>query len=303
MIASDDAGSIPETVGATVDFATRRLVSAGIESARLDARVLVASVLSIPTARVFSHPEALLKENEREMLAAYLGRREAREPVARIVGEKEFWSLPFAVTVDTLVPRPETETVVEAVLGICPDQTQSLRVLDLGTGSGCLLIAILTEYPNAEGIGTDTSEGALATARRNAERNAVADRAFFQLADWCTGLDQYAGTGFDVIVSNPPYIAEPEINGLALEVSRYEPKAALAAGADGLNAYRSIIAGIIELMADGAAVVFEVGDGQAAEVGRTAREHGLETIALKYDLASVERVVVLGRAAPDTSAE
>jgi len=302
MTNPDDAGSIPETVGATVDFATRRLMSAGIETARLDARVLVANALSIPTARVFSHPEALLNDGEKATLADFLGRREAHEPVARIVGEKEFWSLPFAVTADTLVPRPETETVVEAALDVRPDRTQPLRVLDLGTGSGCVLVSLLTEYPNAEGVGTDTNEGALKTARRNAERNGVGNRARFQLADWCSGHEQYAGTGFDVIVSNPPYIAEHEIDGLALEVSRYEPTAALAAGADGLNAYRSILAGIAGLMADGAVAVFEVGEGQAAEVARTARRHGLETIAVKRDLAGIERVVVLGRAVPGVGA-
>jgi len=299
MTARENAGAhtIPETVGDAVDFVTRRLVAAGIETARLDARVLVASALSIPTARVFSHPEARLVEGDKTTLGAFLGRREAREPVARIVGEKEFWSLPFALTDDTLVPRPESETVVEAVLGIHPDRTQPIRVLDLGTGSGCLLVSILAEYPNAAGVGTDISEGALTVARHNADRNGVGGRARFQLADWCTGLDRYADPGFDVVVSNPPYIADQEIVGLAPEVSRYEPRAALAAGTDGLDAYRAILAGIPKLMADGAVAAFEAGDGQAGEIGRLARDHGLKTIARKCDLAGIERVAVLGRVA------
>jgi len=302
MTARAEACTIPGTAGAAVDFVTRRLADVGIETARLDARILVANVLAIDPARVFSHPEAPLDTPEREALSALLGRREAREPVARIVGEKEFWSLPFVVTTDTLVPRPETETVVEAVLDLHPDRTQPLRVLDLGTGSGCLLVAILMEYPNAEGVGTDCSEGALAAARRNADRNDVGDRARFQLTDWCAGLDPYIGAGFDIVVSNPPYIAEAEIDSLAPEVSRYEPRAALAAGTDGLDAYRSILEGVIDLMTAGAAAVFEVGAGQAADVGRMARAHGLETIGVKSDLAGIERVVVLGAAVPDAGA-
>jgi len=302
MTSREGSGAIPGTAGAAVDFVTRRLAALGIETARLDARVLVANILAVDPARVFSHPETPLDTPEREALSALLGRREAREPVARIVGEKEFWSLPFAITADTLVPRPETETVVEAVLDFCPDRTRPLRVLDLGTGSGCLLVALLTEFPNAEGIGTDSSEGALTTARRNADRNDVGDRARFQLTDWCTGLDPCTGAGFDIVVSNPPYIAEAEIDGLAPEVSRYEPKAALTAGTDGLDAYRCILAGITDVMAAGAAAVFEVGVGQAANVERMARDHGLETIGGKLDLAGIERVVMFGAAAPGAGA-
>lgn len=215
-----------------------------------------------------------------------------REPMAYILGEREFWGLPFKVSPAVLVPRPDSETVVEAVLAVMPDKARAWRILDLGVGSGCLLLTLLREYPQASGVGLDASPEALAVARQNAEALGVSDRVRlvsgdWRRADWARGL----GGRFDLVVSNPPYIESAAIEGLMPEVSRFEPKLALDGGRDGLDAYRLIAAAAPALVAAAGHVAVEVGDGQALDVQGLFAAAGLFPLAPWKDLGGIERVV------------
>src|SRR5262249_6927655 len=199
-----------------------------------------------------------VSDEARARLQGYLARRMAGEPVARIVGQKEFWSLPFRLGRETLVPRPETETLVEAALTIFPDRDAPLSALDLGTGTGILLAALLAERPRASGIAVDRSEPALSVARANLRSLGFAPRAQFLVGDWGAAL----GARFDLILCNPPYIAKHEFEGLPLEVRNYDPHFALDGGEDGLDAYRALIPDVERLLNDEGAAVIELGRGQ-----------------------------------------
>jgi release factor glutamine methyltransferase len=203
-----------------------------------------------------------------------------------VLGHREFWSLDFVVTEATLDPRPDSETVVEQVLAARRDRPPT-RILDLGIGTGCLLLSLLSEWPEAWGLGVDRSEAAAQVAQLNADRLGLGDRAAILVGDWA---DAVQGT-FDVVVSNPPYIPEREIDGLAPEVARFEPRAALAGGPDGLDAYRMIARASSRLLVEGGLVALEVGAGQAADVARLLAAEGLSDVRAARDLGSVERVV------------
>lgn len=265
----------------------RRLSAAGVDSARLDARLLLAEAIGVDSAYIFSYPERVLDAAESERLEALVARREAREPLARILGVREFWSLPFRVSADTLVPRPDTETVVEAVLEAVEDREAALRLLDLGTGSGCLLLALLSELPQAEGVGVDLNPGALAVAGDNAVALGLSDRARFVEGSW----DTEVGGPFDLVVSNPPYIPDADIPGLMPEVVEWEPRLALAGGEDGLDSYRAIARRLPNLLRPGGAAFFEVGVGQDRGVAGLLQEAGAQSIVIKRDLPGVPRCV------------
>jgi release factor glutamine methyltransferase len=205
--------------------------------------------------------------------------------VARILGQREFWGLPFALSPETLVPRPDTETVVETALSLAREGTAPRRILDLGTGSGCLLVALLHECPTAFGIGVDREPAALATARRNAEANGVGARARFVAGDWAAPLRG----PFDLVVSNPPYIASAVIGGLDPDVRDHDPRLALDGGPDGLEAYRRIIGEAGRLLVPGGALVLEIGYDQAAAVRALGVEAGLEFVRLAHDLSNNPR--------------
>jgi release factor glutamine methyltransferase len=279
-------------VGEAVRLITGRFEAAGIDSARLDARVLVGFALNISPEAVFGYPERVLEEREVSRLSALADRREKREPLARIVGEKEFWSLKFRVTEDTLVPRPDTETVVEAVLDQINDVAAPRKILDLGTGTGCLLISLLSELPHSSGIGVDISRRALKTAEENADLNAVGQRARFLENDWCKGLTKSFAGEFDIIVSNPPYIPNHEIERLAPEVSGFEPVRALAGGNDGLDIYRLLVRDAKALALPGGIMAFETGWNQAEQVAELGRDEGLELLQVRSDLAGIPRCVM-----------
>ena len=281
----------PGSAGAAVNAAIDEFERAGIETARLDARVLVAHALGIEPAAVFGRFETLLNRSESERLAAMVRRRKAREPVARIVGEREFWSLSLRISADTLVPRPESETLVEAVLQLTDDRQAPLRVLDLGTGSGCLLLALMSELLEARGIGVDVCERVLAVAEGNAERLGFSARTEFQTGDWGSGLLPALKCGFDIIVSNPPYIASGEIDGLAPEVALFDPRRALDGGTDGLNCHNVLAAQIPLLLATDGLAALEIGTGQEIAVARLVHESGLQVIDIKGDLAGIPRCV------------
>lgn len=283
--------SAPLTAGAALIAAVRRLKEAGVDSARLDARLLLATVLGIEPIQVVARPEREMTGAEQERFLALLARRERREPMAHITGRREFWSLSFSVTADTLDPRPDSETVIEAVLAAMPDRKQPMRVLDFGTGTGCLLLAVLSEYPAATGLGIDRSEAALAVARANASALELAQRAEFAQGDWGSGLHGL----FNVILSNPPYIPDDDIAGLEAEVAAYEPWSALAGGPDGLDCYRALAPDIARLLAPGGIAVLEVGQGQAADVTDILRKAGLVPQGVRRDLGGVERCVLATR--------
>jgi release factor glutamine methyltransferase len=268
----------------------RRFREAGLDTPDLDARLIVGDVLGLDHAGLLRESERPLGPRALAGIDALAARRIAGEPVARILGVKEFWGLPFAVTPAVLVPRPETETVVETALArldAAGARERPLRIVDLGTGSGAILVALLHELPQAFGIGTDCSVAAIQTARENAQRPGVASRTAFVACDFGAAL----GGGFDLVVANPPYIPTAEIATLAREVRDFDPVAALDGGADGLAAYRTIVADAGRLLAPGAFLVMEVGAGQSDAVSARAGAAGLTALAATPDLAGILRVV------------
>ena len=219
-----------------------------------------------------------------------LARRAAREPVALILGWAEFWSLRFQVSPATLIPRPDSETLIEAALAARPGGVGS--VLDLGTGTGCLLLAALHEFKAAWGVGTDRSPAAAGLAAANARSLGLAHRAAIVAADWAAPI----GARFDLVLSNPPYIASAEIAGLMPEVARFEPARALDGGQDGLDAYRTLLAALPGLLRPGGIGIFELGAGQAGPVGALARQAGFSRVATRADLGGIERALVVSAA-------
>jgi release factor glutamine methyltransferase len=268
---------------------------AGIDAPELDARILVGHALSFDHAALAAAGARTLAAEEESAIAALAQRRLAHEPVARIIGNKEFWSLKLRVDSTTLVPRPETETVVEAALAaidVDGSRARAMRIADLGTGSGALLLALLAELPNSFGVGTDTSFGALSVARDNAHRLNL-DRATFIACDMGAALSG----PFDLIVSNPPYIASDDIAAHAPEVRDIDPRPALDGGPDGLDCYRAIAATVSALLKPGSALVVELGAGQAQAVAALLLAAGLAPSPPRADLHGVPRAVVV-RSAP-----
>jgi release factor glutamine methyltransferase len=269
------------------------LAAAGIEDGRSEAWLLLSAATGCSRATLIAGAVDCLSSAEEERLAALAARRLRREPMAYILGAREFWSLSFRVGPAVLVPRPESETVVEAALAEIADRGAPLRILDLGTGSGCLLLALLSELPHASGLGIDRSAEALAIAGANAEQLGLAERAAFRKSDWGHGL---AGP-FDVIVCNPPYVALADAAGLAPEVRAFEPKEALFAGADGLAAYHALAPDCARLLAEDGVACLEIGQGQGAAVAAIASRHGLRLVASRPDLAGIERCLTFCSAA------
>lgn len=269
----------------------RTLGEAGFETAALDARLLLLTALGIPATALVTHPDTPLTAEEAETLATFTRRRLAHEPVARIVGTREFWGLPFRLSPETLVPRPDTETVVETALAFLPDRQAPLRIVDFGTGSGCILVALLHELPKATGLGIDLSPGALVTARANAEDNGVGRRSHFALSRWAEAVSG----SFDLIVSNPPYIASGVIPTLDEEVREHDPRLALDGGADGLEPYRILLSEADRLLAPGGLLAVEIGYDQAEDLRSLAGLHGLEVLRIAHDLSGNPRCVAMKR--------
>jgi release factor glutamine methyltransferase len=281
------------TVGDTRRALAEKFCAAGLDAPELDARILVGHALGLDHAGLTAAVARSLANAERAAIAALAQRRLAHEPVARIVGEKEFWSLRFLIDATTLVPRPETETVVEAALAALETdglRAEHLRIADLGTGSGALLLALLCELPGAFGIGTDISAGALRLARTNARRLGI-DRAHFVACDLAAAL----GGPFDLIVSNPPYVATGDIAGLAPEVREFDPRTALDGGTDGLNFYRAIAATVPSLLRPGGLLAIELGVGQARPVADLFAAAGLALLPARADLDGRPRALVAKR--------
>lgn len=267
--------------------AERTLRSAGVAEARLDAQLLLASVLGVDRASLYARGDRDLTAAERAAFEALIARRRDRVPVSRLLGRREFWSLEFAITDDVLDPRPDSETLIETALAGIPDRRAALRLADLGTGSGCLLLALLSELPAAFGVGIDRSPAAARVAARNAMALGLAGRAAFVVGDWLT-----ASQGrFDLLVANPPYIADSEIGSLAPEVAGGDPRLALAGGADGLAAYRAIAPQAAAGLERGGRLVLECGAGQADAVADILVAAGFSGIEIRRDLGGIERCI------------
>jgi release factor glutamine methyltransferase len=279
------------SIAATRRHFAQTFRDAGLDTPDLDARILVGHALGLDHTALAAQADHRLTDREVEAIAALARRRLGREPVARIVGTKEFWGLPLALNADTLVPRPETETVVEAALAALGDvRGRALRVADLDTGSGALLLALLSELPAARGVGTDISVAALRCARSNAAALGLAARASFVACDHGAAL----GGNFDLVVANPPYIASSDIARLEPDVRNFDPHRALDGGADGLAAYRAIAADARRLLARPGLLVLELGAGQLDAVHSLTTAAGLEPAAeCRSDLAGVPRALAV----------
>ncbi len=279
------------TVEAARRALAKRLQSAGNDSAELDARLLLGHALGLDLTGLISAARRTMTTDESARLEAFARRRLKGEPVARILGEKEFWGLPLQLSPATLVPRPDTETVVELALEVLRaggELSRPLRMADLGTGTGAILLALLSELPAAQGFGTDISVDALQIAAANAARTGLSDRATFVACDYASGLSG----PFDLIVSNPPYIRSADIAALAEEVRNHDPLAALDGGTDGLDAYRALIPQAALLLAPGGVLIVEAGPGQSTEIQALMAEAGLMPgTAPKADLGGIPRAV------------
>jgi release factor glutamine methyltransferase len=268
-----------------------QLRAAGIPSPRQEARLLLAHAAGVRQEDIVAGKTFLLTPEASASFERAVRRRVAREPFAYIVGAREFWSLSFAVERGgALIPRPESETLIEEALRRFPDRDAALRVADLGTGSGCLLLAFLSERPRAQGVGGDLSDDALVLARRNAETLGLQSRARFLRSDWAENLSGV----FDVVFINPPYISHHELESLDPDVVQYEPRAALDGGPDGLDSYRQIAPVIATHLSRNGLVFFELGQGQEGPVEAILAQQGVTVQGTVCDLAGIPRCLVAG---------
>jgi release factor glutamine methyltransferase len=277
---------MPASIAQAIRDAAARLDGIA-DNPRLEARLLLAHTLGLSQNDLIRDPSRAIDTTAFE---AAVTRRVAHEPLALIVGLREFWSMTFEVSPATLIPRPDSETLIEAAVAAYADRPAPATIIDLGTGTGCLLLALLNAFPSAFGIGVDLAPEAAALAKRNATRLGLADRSAFVAGDWTKPI---AGR-FDLIVSNPPYIPSADIEALMPEVRRYEPRRALDGGSDGYDAYRAILAVLDDHLGPDGMAILELGLGQAKYVVARAQETGLEG-SLRLDLAKVPRAIALTR--------
>lgn len=273
-----------------VDFlgsAIHRLKTVGIESADVDARILTAYGLKLNRAQLLGQSERLLTAEDANLLEALIEQRVHHKSVARIMGEREFWGLNFGLNEATLEPRPDSETLIEATLKLTPDRQKPFRILDLGTGSGCLLLSLLHEFPNATGLGIDIALRAIEQAQGNAEKLGLKTRALFKKNDW---LEDIEGR-FDIIISNPPYISQKDIFGLMQEVRGFDPLLALDGGEDGYDPYRLLIPQLPKFLNPDGLAVFEVGQGQSRTIVGLLSQAGFKKVDTHQDLGGIPRCV------------
>jgi release factor glutamine methyltransferase len=281
-------GSAPDArVGAVLADGAARLAAAGIDNPPREARLLLNLALGIEANAMVS-PDMPIAAADAERFAGVVARRAAHEPYSRIAGQREFWSLPFLLSPATLDPRPDSETLIEAALARIDDRASPLTVLDFGTGTGALLLALLSELPNATGLGIDRAPEAVATARRNATALGLAGRAGFACGNWGQAL----GGMWDVILANLPYIPSEQRAGLAPEVSGYDPPLALDGGPDGLRAYRELAPDVARLLGFSGFAVCEIGQGQGPAVKAIMAASDLVQIEARADLAGINRCLV-----------
>ncbi|MGC8475906.1 MAG: peptide chain release factor N(5)-glutamine methyltransferase [Acetobacteraceae bacterium] len=278
------------TVSEALTLGAARL--ARLPDPRREARLLLAHALELPSAALFGRADQPVPPAAAAGFTAAVARRAAGTPLALITGQREFWSLDLRVSPVTLIPRADSETLIEAALALPPEVSRPGRILDLGTGTGCLLLAALTEFPAAWGLGIDRVPEAAALARANAARLGLSGRAAFVCADWAKPIGGY----FELILCNPPYIETAAIPGLMPEVAQHEPASALDGGADGLAAYRALLPALPGLLTPAGAAILELGAGQAAAVTALAAAAGFCS-AIQTDLAGIPRALILRRSA------
>lgn len=268
------------------------LTAAGIDNARFEARLLLAHAAGVTIEWLVAHGDEAPPPSVVEALRALTARRIRREPMAYVTGEREFWGLPFKVSPAVLVPRPDSETLIEAALALMPGRTEPWRIVDLGVGSGCLLLTLLREFPNARGVGLDASAEALSVAQYNADALGVGARTHLVRGDWrLQGWAGQLGGPFDLLVSNPPYIETEAIDGLMPEVARFEPRLALDGGGDGLAAYRIIADQAAGLVVHGGRVLIEAGEGQVTDISKLLSATGFAVGGPWKDLGGIDRIV------------
>lgn len=281
----------PMTPRAAFSWARDALSAIDPDGAALDAKLFVIQAWGGQANSVHLLPDVPGSDAQMARLSQYVRRRLGREPTAYILGRKEFWSLEFLVSPAVLIPRPDSETLIRHALSRLPDCNRPYTVLDLGTGSGCLLLAFLSEYPNARGLGVDVSADARDVAQKNAEKLALSGRAHFALGDWTEGLTDT----FDLILCNPPYIAEADAARLEPDVRDYEPPGALFAGPDGMAAYARIVPQLRARLAPNGVAILEAGRGQAAALASLLAAQGLEAIDFREDFGGIARSVAARR--------
>ena len=279
-----------ESIVDVLRASTARLLASGICSARLDARVLMSYVLGCDHAWLIAHGKEDFPSYLNEEYEGLVKRRELLEPVAYLTGIREFWSMPFGVTPDTLIPRPDSEILVETALKNMPKKTE--RIIDLGTGTGCLLLSLLHERTTLQGVGIDISFGAVAVAERNARALGLLERAKFHVGSWGVCANLIEGAPFDAVISNPPYIPEMEIEGLAPDIRQFEPNHALNGGGDGLSPYRLISKALPELLKPGGYFFGEFGIGQGEKLSDIISSGGLIIEGLQNDASGHQRCIV-----------
>ncbi len=289
-------GLTPHSVEAAIRWAQMALGSAGIDGARAEARLLLRHATGLSAERQVAAPDRCLDDQQASSLTEAVKRRTRGEPMAQILGRREFWSLDFIVTPDTLDPRPDSETVIAAALARLDSRDRPYQILDLGTGTGCLLLALLSELPAATGVGVDIAPETVRIARLNAAQLGFADRARFIVGDWTAALSGQ----FDVVLCNPPYVRTVDIDGLSREVALYEPRRALDGGDDGLAAYRALIPGLRHRLSETGLTVLEVGAGQADAVSGLLEKAGFAELLRTADLGGIERCV---SAIPDKNSD
>lgn len=273
--------------------ATARLAAAGIEQAHREARILLAAAIGADQSGLLRRRGGDLTTDEAVRFDRMVTRRAQRISAAHVIGAREFWSLSFRVTEDTLVPRPDSELVIETALELRPARPAIRSILDLGIGTGCLLLAALSEYPDAWGLGVDLSPKAAAVARANAEALGLGERAAIAAGRWTDALATTPAARFDLLLCNPPYIPAADIAGLMPEVGLHEPRLALDGGADGLDPYRFLFADLPQRLAPGGLALFEFGIGQADALQALAEASGLAVIARRTDLGGHARVLAV----------
>ncbi len=274
-------------LGQLLDDATRRFKESGIDSALLDARLLAEQVLGWDGGKVIARLNYIPTSQQCKRFEEMVVRRADREPVALILGHTEFWSLKFKVNADVLLPRPDSETLIEAALSIKGINNKECSILDLGTGSGCLLLALLYELPKAKGLGVDISSVALDVAKGNLQHLGMENRAYLQLADWDKDVEGL----YDLVISNPPYISENDYFSLERDITAFEPKLSLFGGQDGLDCYRSLGPAIVRKLTDNGRALIEIGYNQKKKVCLILEKVGLKVRYIHQDLAGHPRVI------------
>ena len=277
------AGSIQAAIKAASEILER----ADVPNAKREASLLLAHFIAGDIRLLYREPDRQLTTGQYQEFSRLIKRRAVREPLSHLTGHREFWSLDFLVSGDVLDPRPDSETLIEVVQEYYKKGFEPRRLLDLGTGSGCLLLTLLSEMKGATGVGVDASETALAIAQKNATRLSLETRAEFRRGSWGKELEEK----FDLVISNPPYIPSNEINNLQPEVRDFEPMLALDGGEDGLDCYRDILKCIQNILRPGGLLVFEVGAGQAQDVGQLMLDNGFNALQYRRDIGAIERCV------------